>query len=248
MSKEKKQEKDLIIQKIKEIDEILGTETNIRKLITLGDLGHALGGASLGSFAILGIYTLNPNFTVEHKTIFMSTLMILGTLSGFTLSHAESFKDKYGFKDMYKHYEYAYTRLSRKDQIKILNISKELFKLLSNDLNYKNNINLAKEYLNINVFQRTFFENLDYEHPYHQLLTSEQEKEIHNQGLLTPEEAVRYWESGFSDVCIPSDKNRCERFNDCHDCLVHYSETKPNGWEPIHFYQKTLGPKPNKEQ
>lgn len=66
--------------------------------------------------------------------------------------------------------------------------------------------------------------------------------------MLTPEEAVRYWESGFSDVCIPSDKNRCERFKDCHDCLVHYSGTKPNGWEPIHFYQKTLGPKPNKDR
>lgn len=114
-----------------------------------------------------------------------------------------------------------------------------------NKNNEKTTCKNKKEYLNINDSQRTFFENLDYEHPYHQSLTNEQEKEIHNQGLLTPEEAVRYWESGFSDVCIPSDKNRCERFKDCHDCLVHYSETKPNGWEPIHYYQKTLGPKPS---
>ena len=45
-------------------------------------------------------------------------------------------------------------------------------------------------------------------------------KKMHDQGLLTPEEAVKYWESTFSEVCIPSDEKRCDRFKDCHDCLV----------------------------
>ena len=227
------------------IDEILGTRTNVRKKVNSYDIKCSLLGMMAGVMIPIIYNNINPNLSTENKETLIYSCVLLGAVLGFSVNHLAALKDKYGFEKMYEEYEYAYTRLSRKDQIEVLKKSKELYNLLSNDLKYKNNIKMAKEYLNINDSQRTFFENLDYEHPYHQLLTNEQEKEIHNQGLLTPEEAVRYWESGFSDVCIPSDKNRCERFKNCHDCLVHYSETKPNGWEPIHFYQKTLGPKPS---
>lgn len=85
---------------------------------------------------------------------------------------------------------------------------------------------MAYSYLKGDDSKRTFFENLDYEHPYHILLSTDEEKRIHDQGLLTPEEAVKYWESTFSKVCIPSDEKRCDRFKDCHDCLVSFSENR----------------------
>ncbi len=146
---------------------------------------------------------------------------------------------------MREEYEYAYTRLSRKEQIAVLEKEKKLLRLASHSLKYKRNIDMAYSYLNGDDSKRTFFENLDYEHPYHILLSSDEEKKIHDQGLLTPEEAVKYWESTFSEVCIPSDEKRCDRFKDCHDCLVSFSENRRSGWEKIHFCKKTLGTKPS---
>lgn len=58
-------------------------------------------------------------------------------------------------------------------------------------------------------------------------ITSEQIKEIHSKGKLTPLEAVQLWES--YDLCMPSSNNlmnkyRCEFFDyNCHECLMEYA-------------------------
>lgn len=169
--------------------------------------------------------------------------MLLGAVLGFSVNHLAVLKDKYRFETMREEYEYTYTRLSRKEQIVVLEKEKKLLRLASHSLKYKENIDITYSYLNGDDSKRTFFENLDYEHPYHILLSSDEEKKIHDQGLLTPEEAVKYWESTFSEVCIPSNEKRCGRFKDCHDCLVSFSENRLNGWEKIHFCKKTLGTK-----
>ena len=41
---------------------------------------------------------------------------------------------------MYEEYEYAYTRLSRKEQIAVLEKEKKLLRLASHSLKYKRNI------------------------------------------------------------------------------------------------------------
>lgn len=244
MLQEKKNEKEEIIKIISEIDEILGTKTNIRKKVNSYDIKCSLLGM-MGGVAIPIIYNnINPNLSAENKETFIYSCVLLGAVLGFSVNHLADLKDKYGFETMREEYEYAYTRLSRKEQIAVLEKEKELLRLASHSLKYKRNIDMAYSYLKGDDSKRTFFENLDYEHPYHILLSTDEEKRIHDQGLLTPEEAVKYWESTFSKVCIPSDEKRCARFKDCHDCLVSFSENRRSGWEKIHFCKKTLGPKP----
>lgn len=187
---------------------------------------------------------INPISSAETKKALMYSCTLLGAVLGYSIYHLKDLKDKYGFETMREEYEYAYTRLSRKEQIAVLEKEKKLLRLASHSLKYKRNIDMAYSYLKGDDSKRTFFENLDYEHPYHILLSTDEEKRIHDQGLLTPEEAVKYWESTFSKVCIPSDEKRCDRFKDCHDCLVSFSENRRRGWEKIHFCKKTLGPKP----
>lgn len=77
---------------------------------------------------------------------------------------------------MYEEYEYAYTWLPRKEKIAFLEKEKELLRLASHSLKYKENIDMAYCYLKGDDSKRTFFENLDYEHPYHILLSSDEEK------------------------------------------------------------------------
>lgn len=67
-------------------------------------------------------------------------------------------------------------------------------------------------------------------------LSEEQIQDIHSRGKLTPEEAVKEWES--FDLCTPGDsmsraKNRCKKFeHNCHDCLVDYANGKDE-YDPI---------------
>ena len=244
MLQQKKNENEEIIKIIGEIDEILGTETNIRKKVNGYDIMSSMFCAMGGSMIPIIYNDINPISSAETKKALMYSCTLLGAVLGYSIYHLKDLKDKYGFETMREEYEYAYTRLSRKEQIAVLEKEKELLRLASHSLKYKRNIDMAYSYLKGDDSKRTFFENLDYEHPYHILLSTDEEKRIHDQGLLTPEEAVKYWESTFSKVCIPSDEKRCARFKDCHDCLVNFSENRRSGWEKMHFCKKTLGPKP----
>ena len=243
MLQEEKNEKKEIIKIIGEIDEILGTKTNTRKKIDGWDIGLALFGMMEGLMIPSMFDMIKPNFSVEKKETIICSCMVLYAVLNFSASYLA--RDKYGFETMREEYEYAYTRLSRKEQIAVLEKEKKLLRLASHSLKYKSNIDMAYSYLNGDESKRTFFENLDYEHPYHIFLSSDEEKRIHDQGLLTPEEAVEYWESTSGEVCIPSDKKRCTRFKDCHDCLVNFSESRLDGWEKVYFYKKAVGPKPS---
>ena len=58
-------------------------------------------------------------------------------------------------------------------------------------------------------------------------LVTAQVEEIHSNGLLTPAEKVKEWES--MNICAPGDhsgkaSSRCKTFHDdCHTCLVNYA-------------------------
>lgn len=61
------------------------------------------------------------------------------------------------------------------------------------------------------------------------ILSEEEIRKIHSDGRLTPEEKVKQWES--AGVCMPGNavgiaKDRCETFENCHDCLTEYANGK----------------------
>ena len=63
---------------------------------------------------------INPNLSAENKETLIYSCVLLGAVLGFSVNHLADLKDKYGFEKMYEEYEYAYTRLSRKEQIAVL--------------------------------------------------------------------------------------------------------------------------------
>lgn len=65
-----------------------------------------------------------------------------------------------------------------------------------------------------------------YVRPTFKHLTQEQIDDIHARGKITPAEIVKEWEG--MDLCAPGDAIgsaawRCEKFHNCHDCLVDYA-------------------------
>lgn len=66
----------------------------------------------------------------------------------------------------------------------------------------------------------------NYVKPMFKKLTQEQIDDIHARGKITPAEMVKEWEG--MDLCAPGDAIgsaawRCEKFHNCHDCLVDYA-------------------------
>lgn len=60
-------------------------------------------------------------------------------------------------------------------------------------------------------------------------LTIEQIEDIHLRGKITPAEKVKEWED--IGVCAPGDAIgsaswRCDKFKNCHDCLVDYANQR----------------------
>lgn len=65
-----------------------------------------------------------------------------------------------------------------------------------------------------------------YVRPTFKYLSQEQIDDIHARGKITPAEKVKEWEG--MDLCAPGDAIgsaawRCEKFHNCHDCLVDYA-------------------------
>ena len=68
--------------------------------------------------------------------------------------------------------------------------------------------------------------NENYVEPKIKKLTEDQIKDIHLRGKITPAEKVKEWED--IGVCAPGDAIgsaswRCDKFKNCHDCLVDYA-------------------------
>jgi hypothetical protein len=73
------------------------------------------------------------------------------------------------------------------------------------------------------------------ERPKFDELSKEEIDAIHARGNITQKEKVKEWE-GF-DLCAPGDAAgsaswRCEKFGNCHDCLVDYSKMRKE-YEPL---------------
>lgn len=69
-------------------------------------------------------------------------------------------------------------------------------------------------------------EKTNYEKPCSKPLTQEQIDDIHAKRKITPAEKVKEWED--MGLCAPGDAVgsaawRCEKFKNCHDCLVDYT-------------------------
>lgn len=59
-------------------------------------------------------------------------------------------------------------------------------------------------------------------------LSKEEIDDMHSRGKITPMEKVKEWEG--LDLCAPGDAIgsaawRCEKFDNCHDCLVDYASS-----------------------
>ena len=67
MLQEKKNEKDEIIKIISEIDEILGTRTNVRKKVNSYDIKCSLLGMMAGVMIPITYNNINPNLSAENK-------------------------------------------------------------------------------------------------------------------------------------------------------------------------------------
>ena len=68
-------------------------------------------------------------------------------------------------------------------------------------------------------------------------LTKNQIDEIHKRGNITAEEKVKEWED--FGICAPGDaigsaSNRCEKFNNCHECLCDYA-ADCDEYKPLEF-------------
>lgn len=226
MEYNQKVERKQILELIKEIDRLLGTNTKTKFILNHKNsyLWQSVL-ASLGVDAFTYSYSIvDGSWNEESKKVFAIAALIGGLFTTkFAIDDYKYYKnDKYGFKEIYSKYDLAYKYLSREEQLKVLDLSKKLL-LKINDLKYEKNINFVKNYLNIEDSAESIFETIENSHPHHEILSQEEIDNIHSRDCLTPEEAVRYWESEFGNVCIPANPQRCKTYGDCHDCLVSYA-------------------------
>lgn len=82
--------------------------------------------------------------------------------------------------------------------------------------------------INKNDDNRKEKQSSNYEVPKLKELTEEQIADIHARGKITPAEKVKEWEG--MGLCAPGDAIgsaawRCNKFRNCHDCLVDYANT-----------------------
>lgn len=117
MLQEKKNEKEEIIKIISEIDEILGTKTNVRKRVNSYDIKCSLLGMVAGVMIPITYNNINPNLSSENKETLIYSCVLLGAVLGFSVNHLADLKDKYGFEKMYEEYEYAYTDYQEKNKL-----------------------------------------------------------------------------------------------------------------------------------
>lgn len=135
----------------------------------------------------------------------------------------------------YYEYENAYLKLSRKNQIKVLELSKKLVEMLKADISFDKNRKHVEKYLDFDN-ENTMFNNFENNHPHFEILSQEKTDEIHKKGMLTPEEAYNDW---ISSICAPGDGGgsaawRCEKYGNCRDCLVAYA-MECEEWSPLEF-------------
>lgn len=71
-------------------------------------------------------------------------------------------------------------------------------------------------------------------------LNQEKIEKIHQKNKITAEEKVKEWED--YGLCAPADtsdtKERCKKFNNCHECLIEYASNQEE-YYPIFHKQKT---------
>ena len=101
MLQKKKNEKEEIIKIISEIDEILGTRTNVRKKVNSYDIKCSLLGMVAGVMIPITYNNINPNLSAENKETLIYSCVLLGAVLGFSVNHLADLKDKYGFDITY---------------------------------------------------------------------------------------------------------------------------------------------------
>lgn len=57
-------------------------------------------------------------------------------------------------------------------------------------------------------------------------LSKEEIERIHKNGQITFKEKVEEWEK--NNICAPSFDKRCNKFQNCHDCMTEYAAIKNN--------------------
>lgn len=188
---------------------------NFTNTFYLGAIGSQIG---------LGIGLFLDNIKDQLTVLGIGT--IIGIITSFSINPNETH---------YNEFENAYLKLSRKNQIKVLELSKKLVEMLKNEINFDKNRKYVEKYLDLDN-QNTMFNNFENNHPHFEILSQEKIDEIHKRGKLTPEEGYNEW---ISHICAPGDAIgsaawRCEKYGNCRDCLVAYAMEQEE-WNPLEF-------------
>lgn len=139
-------------------------------------------------------------------------------------------------------YENAYMRLSRQEQIKVLELSRKLAEMLQNKIKFKINEKYVKNYLRCQDNEKTIFDKFESNHYHFDILSQNKIDEIHKRGNLTPEEKYKEWVS--HGLCAPGDGMggatwRCLKYGNCTDCLIAYAMEREE-WPSIEFVYRDL--------
>lgn len=225
MNKESKTEKKEIMKIINEIDTILfGYPQNLKlKKINSDNLLEGLYGAIVGfggsSYAIF-------NGNIDEKYC----LPAIGI--GYGIGVLISYYIRGNKPTHYYGYEKAFLNLSRQDQLKVLELSKNLVEQYKKDITFDKNKKYVERYLYLDD-ENTMFNDFENNHPHFKIMPQEQIDEIHKRGNLTPIE--KYNEINYCPGDgTPAWIHRCRKYSNCRDCVVSYVNERDE-WKPLKF-------------
>lgn len=235
MNKEKKLEKEEIMKIVNEIDTIMfGNPQKLRfRKLNIDNYADGVYGAIAGVGCIVFADLYYSNISLMQHLSAIGIGYCVGVLISYCANGGNQPTHYYG-------YEKAFLNLSRQNQLKVLELSKNLVEQYKKYIKFDKNKKYVERYLYLDD-ENTMFNNFENNHPHFEALSQEKIDEIHKKGKLTPEESYNDW---ISYICAPGDGGgsaawRCEKYGNCRDCLVAYAMEREE-WSPLEFKNRII--------